>query len=315
VGSDRRFIKVADQKPLESALGESGLTIEKLADTKKLDDLKSVKDIQGVVAGKIVSFRISSVNNKERQSKKYQTGTTHKRNPEYDVALAEVRSAEARAEAVRRVAAEAGGGWGGMLAKMAGGAVGGADVGSANAKLAQTPENLEEPVYGTWNYNIVHNTKNAEALISVRLIDTVNASILLEESIPVTVSHSFDTIDNPNPSIGIVEIPAPDSIEETLKNDTIEKITSKFAGQFNAMVSRFALKHVKRAEAFIQQNRRVEAAEEFVNFQFAIRENSNDYKPEKAKAREFLDTIAIADRKLDESPALINPVRSLSTLK
>ena len=295
-GKDRGYIKVIDHRKLDTALNDSGLSIESLADTKKLDKLKGIKDIQAVIAGKVASFKIRADKNRERLSKKYQSGTTRRRNPDYDEALSDLRNAETRAEAVRRAADQAGGGWAGMLAKVASGAVGGADVGSARAKLAQTPEYVDDPVYDNWSYYRVHHTKNGDAQVALRLIDTETAAVLLEENLQATVSQNYETIDNPNPSIGIVDKPVPDNIEDNIKTDSIKQIVVKFEERFNTFVAKYAFKYLQKAEALSQRNMKLEAAEEYANFQYAVRQSS-EFSAEKTKATDFLKSLALPDSK------------------
>ena len=296
LGKDRGYIKIIDHRKLDNVLSDSGLSVESLADTKKLDKLKEVKNIQAVIAGKVVSFKIKADKNRERLSKKYQSGTTRRRNPDYDEALSDLRNAETRAEAVRRAADQAGGGWAGMLAKVASGAVGGADVGSARAKLAQTPEYVDDPVYDNWSYYRVHHTKNGEAQVTVRLIDTEAAAVLLEENLQSSVSQNYETIDNPNPSIGIVDKPVPDNIEDNIKIDSIKHIVVKFEERFNSIMAKHAFKYLHKAEALSQRNLKLEAAEEYANFQYAVRQSS-DFAAEKSKVTDYFKSLALPDSK------------------
>lgn len=296
MGKDRGYIKIVDHRKLENALGDSGLSIDALADTKKLDKLKGIKAIQAVIAGKVSSFKIRSDKNRERLSKKYQSGTTRRRNPDYDEALAGVRNAETRAEAVRRAADQAGGGLAGMFAKVASGAIGGADVGSARAKLAETPEYVDDPVFDNWSYYVVHHTKNGDSQVAIRLIDTETAAVLLEENIQTSVAQNYETIDNPNPSIGIVDKPVPDTIEDNIKSDSIKQISVKFEERFNTFVSKYALKYLQKAESLSQRNMKLEAAEEYANFQYAVRQ-SPDFIEEKMKAMNFIKSLTLPDSK------------------
>lgn len=295
MGKDRGIIKVTDHRKLEKELSDTDLTVESLVDSKKLEKLKGIKAAQAVIAGKVASFKVKSEKNREKKSKQYQSGTNRKRNPEYDEAQAELRNAEMRAEALKRTADQASGGFG-LFAKIVSSAAGGADVGSARAKLAQTPDYIEEPVYSDWTYYVVHHTKTADAQITVRLIDTENASTLLEENIQSNVSRNYETIDNPNPSIDIVDKPIPDNIEDALKSDAIKQLATKFDERLSSIMSRYAIRYWQKAESLSQRNLVFEAAEQYMNFLYAVRQ-TNEFDSEKNRIAEFMQNIELSDSK------------------
>lgn len=309
-GKERGFIRSTDHKALEKALEDLQIPLESLADLKKPELLKGLRNIHGVVIGKVVSFKLSGDKNRERHSKKFQSGTRQVRNPEYDTAVAEVSNAEARAEAYKGATSQLNG-IAGVFGKMASGFAGGADVGAARAKLAQTPEYLNEPVFSTWNYTVITHIKKAEARIAIRVLDAEGGVILAEETLPVMAELTYDTVDNPKPEIGIEDKQPPNDVDEVLKNELVTKAVATFSERFEVLASRVALKFYQRGEKFRQSGKPLDAAEEYMNFRVAVGD-AKLLSSEIARTTELLGAIPLTERAASSSTVPPLPVRQLT---
>ncbi len=281
-------VKIVDNKPLEKLAEDNDISVEKLVDGKNSILLKSLPGVNAVLTGKIVTFKITTAKNVENLSKQYQSGTSQKRNPEYDIAVAKARLANQAAEAARRAAAQVGGVFD-LLGKVV------STVTNVNTGMdvANTPEYVEEPVYSTWRYKVNHHKKKAEVTVSFRLMDSQSSELIAEESIPAQVEFAADSIDNPNPEIGIEDKPLPFDSDDELKTALILKATDQISGTLAETMHKYARKYLIAAKRSDSATDRVQAVENYMNFVYAIPADSSTYATELKKVREYLESVDI----------------------
>lgn len=282
LSEEKGFVKIIENKQLEKFAEENDIPVEKLTEGKNSNILKPLPWVNAVLAGKIANFKISSVKKAENLSKQYQSGTSRKRNPEYDTAMANARLANQAAEATRRVAEQAGFGFLGKVLSTV------TDV-SSSMDVANTPEYIEEPVFSTWRYKIIHHKKKAEVTVSFRLLDTQTGELLAEESIPAHVEFAADSVENPNPDIGIEDKPLPFESDDELKNSLISKATDQITGKLAVTMHKYANRYLRAAQSFDAAADRVQAVENYMNFVYAIPNDSTTYASELKKAKEYLE--------------------------
>ncbi len=286
VSGEKGFVRVIDNKPLELLADEKDIPVEKLTDGKNVTLLKSLPGVNAVLTGKVAAFKISTEKKAENLSKQYQSGTSRKRNPEYDTAVANARLANQAAEATRRVAEQAGFG---LLGKVFSTVT---DV-NTSMDVANTPEYVDEPVFSTWRYKIIHHKKKAEVSVSFRLMDSQTGELLAEESIPAHIEYTSDSVENPNPEIGIEDKPLPFESDDDLKNALIAKAAEQITGKLTVTMHKYANRYLRAAQGFDAATDRVQAVENYMNFVYAIPKDSPTYANELKKAREYLDSVDI----------------------
>lgn len=288
LASEKGFVKIIDNKPLEKLAEEKDIPVEKLNDGKNVSLLKSLPGVNAVLTGKVTAFKISSVKKAENLSKQYQSGTSRKRNPEYDTAVANARLANQAAEATRRVAEQAGFGFLGKVFSTV------TDV-NASMDVANTPEYIEEPVFSTWRYKINHHKKKAELSVSFRLLDSQTGELLADETIPANVEFTADSVENPNPEIGIEDKPLPFESDDDLKTALISKATDQMVVKLTVTMHKYANRYLRAAQGFDAATDRVQAVENYMNFVYAIPSDSPAYANELKKTREYLDSVDIGN--------------------
>ncbi|MGB9081666.1 MAG: hypothetical protein WCD00_10225 [Desulfuromonadaceae bacterium] len=284
LAGEKGFVKIIDNKPLEMLAEEKDIPVEKLNDGKNVNLLKSLPAVSAVLTGKIAAFKISSEKKAENLSKQYQSGTSRKRNPEYDTAVANARLANQAAEATRRVAEQAGFGFLGKVLSTV------TDV-NTSMDVANTPEYIDEPVFSTWRYKISHHKKKAEVSVSFRLLDTQTGELLADESIPAHVEFTADSVENPNPEIGIEDKPLPFESDDDLKNALIAKATDQITSKLTVTMHKYANRYLRAAQSFDAATDRVQAVENYMNFVYAIPNDSPTYANELKKAKEYLESV------------------------
>ena len=196
------------------------------------------------------------------------------------------RLASQAAEAARRAAAQAGFGFLGKILSVA------TDV-NGSIDVANTPEYVEEPVFSTWHYKVNHHRKKAEISVSFRLMDTQTGELLAEESIPAHVEFTADSVENPNPEIGIEDKPLPFESDDDLKNALIAKATDQITGKLTVTMHTYANRFLRAAQGFDAATDRVHAVENYMNFVYAIPGDSPTHANELKKAREYLESAEI----------------------
>lgn len=286
LAGEKGFIKIIDNKPLEKLAEEKDIPVEKLNEGKNVILLKSLPEVGAVLTGKVASFKISSEKKAENLSKQYQSGTDRRRNPEYDKAVENARLASQAADAARRAASQAGFGFLGKVLSAV------TDI-NGSIDVANTPEYIEEPVFSTWRYKIIHHKKRAEVSVSFRLLDAQTGELLADESIPAHVEFTADSVENPNPGIGIEDKPLPFESDEDLKTALISNATDQIAGKLTVTLQKYANKYLLAAKKFDAATDRVQAVENYMNFVYAIPNGSPTYANELKKTREYLESIDI----------------------
>lgn len=282
LSEEKGVVKLIENKQLEKLAEENDIPVEKLTEGKNSGILKPLPWISAVLAGKIAAFKISSEKKAENLSKQYQSGTSRKRNPEYDTAVANARLASQAGEATKRLAEQAGFGFLGKVLSTV------TDV-SSSMDVANTPEYIEEPVFSTWRYKIIHHKKKAEVTVSFRLLDTQTGELLAEETIPAHVEFTADSVENPNPDIGIEDKPLPFESDDDLKNALISKATDQITGKLAVTMHKYANRYLRAAQSFDAASDRIQAVENYMNFVYAIPNDSTTYASELKKAREYLE--------------------------
>jgi tetratricopeptide (TPR) repeat protein len=288
LAGEKGFVKIIDNKPLEKLAEEKDVPVEKLNEGKNITLLKTLPGVNAVLTGKVATFKISSEKKAEKLSKKYQSGTDRRRNPEYDRVVENARLANQAADAARRAASQAGFGFLGKVLSAA------TDV-SGSIDIANTPEYVEEPVFSTWHYKINHHKKKAEISVSFRLLDTQTGELLADESIPAHVEFSADSVENPNPGIGIEDKPLPFESDDELKSALILKATDQIAGKLTVTMHKYAKKYLLAAQGFDAKSDRLQAVENYMNFVYAVPTESPTYVNELKKARAYLESVDITN--------------------
>ena len=288
LANEKGFVKIIDNKPLEKLSEDKDIPIEKLNDGKNIILLKSLTGISAVLTGKVAAFKITSEKKSENLSKQYQSGTNRKRNPEYDTAVANARLANQAAEATRRAAAQAG-----ALFDLLGKVVTTVTDANASMDVANTPEYIDEPAYSTWHYKIIHHKKKAEVSVSFRLVDTQSGELLAEESIPAYIEFTADSVENPNPEIGIQDKPLPFEADDDLKTALVSKATDQIVGKLALTFQKYAHRYLLAAKSFEASSDRIQAVENYMNFVYAIPGDSQAYANEIKKTREYLESVEI----------------------
>lgn len=286
LAGEKGIVKIIDNKPLEKLAEEKDIPVEKLSDGKNATLLKSLPGVNAILTGKVATFKISSEKKAEKLSKQYQSGTDRRRNPEYDRAVENARLASQAAEAARRAAAQAGFGFLGKVLSAA------TDI-NGSMDVANTPEYIEEPVFSTWHYKINHHKKKAEISVSFRLLDTQTGELLADESIPAHVEFTADSVENPNPGIGIEDKPLPFESDDELKTALISKATDQIAGKLTVTLQKYANRYLLAAIKFDAATDMAQAVENYMNFVYAIPSDSPTYANELKKAREYLESVNI----------------------
>lgn len=286
LADEKGFVKIIDNKPIERLSEDNDIPVEKLNDGKNITLLKSLVGVSAVLTGKISVFKISSEKKAESLSKQYQSGTTQRKNPEYAAAVAKARLANVAAEATRRAAAQAGG-----IFDLLGKVVGTVTDASASVDLANTPEYVDEPAFSTWRYKIIHHKKKAEVSVSFRLVDTESGELLADESIPAHIELIGDSVDNPNPEIGIEDKPLPFDSDDDLKAELIAKASDQIAEKLTATMQKYAMRHLLAAQSLEAASDKIKAVEKYMDFVHAIPSDNSTYATELKKVREFLESV------------------------
>lgn len=288
LANENSFVKIIDNKPLEMLAEEKDIPVEKLNEGKNIHFLKALPKVSAVLTGKIAAFKISSEKKAENLSKQYQSGTNRVKNPEYETAVTNARHANEAAEAARRAAAQVGGALG-FLGKMV------STVTEINTSIdvANTPEYIEEPVFSTWRYKINHHKKKANISVAFRLVDTQTGELLADESIPAHVEFTADSVENPNPEIGIEDKPLPFESDDDLKSAVISKATDQIAAKLTLTLQKYASKYLLAATRFDATADRIQAVENYMNFVYAIPNDSPTYANELKKVKEYLESVDI----------------------
>lgn len=286
LATEKGFVKIIDNKPVEKFSEDNDIPVEKLNDGKNITLLKSLAGVSAVLTGKISAFKISSEKKAESLSKQYQSGTNQRKNPEYAAAVANARLANVAAEATRRAAAQAGG-----IFDLLGKVVGTVTDANASVNLANTPEYIDEPAYSTWRYKIIHHKKKAEVSVSFRLVDTESGELLADESIPAHIELSGDSVDNPNPEIGIEDKPLPFDSDDDLKVELIAKASDQIAEKLAVTMQKYAKRHLLAAQSLEAASDRVKAVEKYMDFIHAIPNDNSTYANELKKIREYLESV------------------------
>ncbi len=286
LSGEKGFVKIIDNKPLEKLAEEKDIPVEKLNEGKNIDLLKSVPWVSAILTGKVSTFKISSEKKAENLSKKYQSGTDRKRNPEYDKAVENARLASQAAEAARRAASQAGFG---LLGKILSAAT---DI-NGSIDVANTPEYIDEPVFSTWRYKVNHHKKKAEVTVSFRLLDTQTGELLADESIPAHIEFTADSVENPNPEIGIEDKPLPFESDDDIKAALISKATDQIVGKLAVTTLKYANKHLLAARKFDTATDRVQAVENYMNFVYAVPGDSQAYANDLKKVSEYFESVDI----------------------
>ncbi len=289
LSNEKGFVKIIDNKPLEKLADDNDVPFEKLSDGKNVSLLKSLSGVSAILTGKITAFKISSEKKSENLTKQYQSGTNRIRNPEYDTAVANARLASQAAEATRRIASQAGFGFLGKVLSTV------TDV-KTSIDVANTPEYIDEPVFSTWRYKIHHHRKKADVSVSFRLVDTQTGELLVDESIPAHVEFTADSVENPNPEIGVEDKPLPFESDDDLKIALISKAADQIAGTLTLTLQKYAHRFLLAAKDFETRNDRVQTVENYMNFFYAVPNDSTMYVNELKNVREYLESVDINNR-------------------
>ena len=288
VAGEKGFIRIIDNKPLEKLAEEKDIPVEKLSEGKNTGLLKALPEVSAVLTGKVAAFKITTDKKTENRSKQYQSGTNRRRNPEYDAAVANARLANQAAEATRRAAAQAGG-----IFDLLGKVVSSGIDANASLDVANTPEYIEEPAYSTWRYKVIHHKKKAEMALAFRFVDAQTGELLADESIPTHMEVSADSVENPNPEIGIEDKPLPFDSDDDLKTALIAKAADHVVNTLAVTLQKYANKYLLAAQRFDAATDRVQAVENYMNFVYAVPGDSSTYANELKKVREYLESVTI----------------------
>ena len=140
------------------------------------------------------------------------------------------------------------------------------DLRSAQNRLINAHEYMDEPVYSLWHYRIRHVTKHCSLAVTCRAVDTTTGSVLFSSKAGKTTEDKDDYVDNPNPSAGVRGDPLVLKSDTEIINQVAEPVVVEITDHIASSLETYGNKYFELGNEAARNGHNEEAVEQYVNF-------------------------------------------------
>ncbi|MBZ0167736.1 MAG: hypothetical protein K8I00_13095, partial [Candidatus Omnitrophica bacterium] len=285
-------ITILDRDALDDILREQGLGQGFLDETTALQ-VKKIKGIQAGIKGEVIKLDVKETG-RERPSygsARYVSGTRWVPNPDYMRAQSDVQASQQRVLSAQQSLNDAkrqqnqmmqqqqnvntnDNPWGALAAGLGQvsttlqeGEVNRAqnDLSNAQSRLINTPQQIEEDIYSDYRYEIFDLKLNAEAVISIKVINFTTSEIGQVQTVRETDSVTDRYIPG-DPSKNVpsdpLQLPSLDEMKNTILNKAIDKTFAALLSDLSTQAQNYYTL-AKRAE---KSNSTDDAVENYMRY-------------------------------------------------